>query len=184
MTKPKRVQIKKGERFELFKRDGFTCQYCGRQPPEATLQIDHIVPVAEGGDNDEMNLITACRSCNLGKGANPLDNPQRPDADLAWLEVQQELAELQDYQTSKQERNELMSAVIELLQTTWSDCSGLTWSPADHIVMQMVTRFGPDLVEQAFLNVAPKVATGYIKRRGWPQYVWGTLNRMEKNALD
>lgn len=68
-----RAQIGKSVRFEVFKRDGFTCQYCGAHPPDVVLHVDHINPVALGGANDSDNLITACECCNLGKGARPLD---------------------------------------------------------------------------------------------------------------
>jgi len=70
----KRKSISKKLRFEIFKRDDFTCQYCGSHPPSIILHIDHIVPVKEGGDNDMDNLITSCSSCNLGKSANSLSN--------------------------------------------------------------------------------------------------------------
>ena len=39
-------------RFEVFKRDNFTCQYCGRKAPEIVLNVDHIEPVSKGGTND------------------------------------------------------------------------------------------------------------------------------------
>lgn len=63
-----RKPIGKKKRFEVFKRDKFTCQYCGRKSPDVVLEIDHIKPVAEGGNNGIMNLITSCRDCNRGKG--------------------------------------------------------------------------------------------------------------------
>lgn len=59
-------------RFEIFKRDKFTCQYCGEQPPNVILHVDHILAVANGGTNDTENLTTACKDCNLGKSAVPL----------------------------------------------------------------------------------------------------------------
>jgi hypothetical protein len=59
-------------RFEVFKRDKFTCQYCGRRPPEVMLQIDHIVPVARGGTGEVANLATSCFDCNSGKSDRPL----------------------------------------------------------------------------------------------------------------
>lgn len=70
----KRKSLSQKIRYEVFKRDGFKCQYCGRSVPEVTLEVDHIVPVAEGGENDMMNLITSCRDCNRGKGKIPLDD--------------------------------------------------------------------------------------------------------------
>lgn len=69
-----RKPVGKKLRFEVFKRDNFTCQYCGAQAPDVVLHVDHINPVAGGGDNDIMNLITSCESCNLGKGARELDD--------------------------------------------------------------------------------------------------------------
>ena len=68
----KRKQITKRTRFRVFKRDGFTCGYCGRTPPAAILEIDHIEPVASGGTDTPDNLITACFDCNRGKGAEHL----------------------------------------------------------------------------------------------------------------
>ena len=70
----KRKPISKALRFEVFKRDSFTCQYCGRSAPDVVLQVDHIQPVSKGGQNDILNLITSCRDCNLGKGAKKLDD--------------------------------------------------------------------------------------------------------------
>lgn len=72
MTKPKRKQIGKRKRFEIFKRDKFQCQYCGQVPPVITLHVDHINPVSLGGGNESGNLITACCQCNLGKSNIPL----------------------------------------------------------------------------------------------------------------
>jgi len=70
---PKRKAISTRDRFEVFKRDRFTCTYCGGKPPEVTLHVDHITPVAKGGDNDPANLVTSCSDCNLGKSDVPLD---------------------------------------------------------------------------------------------------------------
>ena len=36
--------MKKSLRFDVFNRDGFTCQYCGKKPPECILEVDHILP--------------------------------------------------------------------------------------------------------------------------------------------
>lgn len=67
-----RKPVSKKTRFEVFKRDNFTCQYCSQKPPKVPLEIDHIIPVVSGGDNSMVNLITACFDCNRGKGAREL----------------------------------------------------------------------------------------------------------------
>jgi hypothetical protein len=68
----KRKGISKRTRFEVFKRDGFKCQYCGQTPPQIILQIDHILAVANGGGDEETNLLTSCEDCNNGKSDKPL----------------------------------------------------------------------------------------------------------------
>jgi len=85
-----RKAISKKIRFEVFKRDSFTCQYCGKSAPEVILHVDHIMPVSKGGDNDITNLITSCQSCNSGKSDTKLDD----DAVIAKRKKQ--LDELQE----------------------------------------------------------------------------------------
>jgi 5-methylcytosine-specific restriction endonuclease McrA len=63
----RRKAVSKSVRFEVFKRDSFKCQYCGRSAPDVVLNIEHITAVANGGDNEIMNLVTACFDCNRGK---------------------------------------------------------------------------------------------------------------------
>lgn len=63
----KRKSLSKKIRFEVFKRDSFTCQYCGGKAPDVILEVDHINPVKEGGENDILNLVTSCFDCNRGK---------------------------------------------------------------------------------------------------------------------
>jgi hypothetical protein len=87
----KRAPIGKRLRFAVFARDGFTCRYCGRQSDTVALHIDHILPVVEGGTNDESNLITACADCNLGKGAKVPEFQQPTEADR--LRASQEMHE-------------------------------------------------------------------------------------------
>lgn len=59
-------------RFEVFKRDEFTCQYCGKKSPDVVLEVDHIVPQCDGGADDVVNLRTSCWDCNHGKAGKPL----------------------------------------------------------------------------------------------------------------
>lgn len=78
-----RKPLGKKIRFEVFKRDKFTCQYCGRMSPDVILEVDHINPVSNGGNDDILNLITSCRDCNRGKGKTRL-------SELTELKVQQD----------------------------------------------------------------------------------------------
>ncbi len=55
---------------EIFRRDNYTCQYCGRQAQHLT--IDHILPRHRGGQHRWDNLVTACAACNRRKGGHLL----------------------------------------------------------------------------------------------------------------
>lgn len=89
--KPKRKGMSKKLRFDVFKRDSFTCQYCGSHPPKVVLHVDHINPVANRGTNNIDNLITSCECCNQGKGARLLsDIPQSLKDKAAYMADREE----------------------------------------------------------------------------------------------
>jgi hypothetical protein len=88
-----REPISKKLRFEIFKRDKFSCQYCGAKAPDVVLHVDHIRPVVEGGGNDPLNLVAACQGCNSGKGARLLDDSsviERQRNQIAELDARRE----------------------------------------------------------------------------------------------
>lgn len=66
------MSISKKLRFDVFKRDSFTCVYCGKTPPLVILEVDHLNPKSKGGTDVVDNLVTACFDCNRGKGAKEL----------------------------------------------------------------------------------------------------------------
>lgn len=74
------MSVGKRTRFEVFKRDKFTCQYCGARAPDVVLHADHITPRAAGGSDDILNLVTACASCNGGKSDVLLSSHAEMDA--------------------------------------------------------------------------------------------------------
>lgn len=86
----RRKAISKKVRFDVFKRDSFKCQYCGKSAPDVVLHIDHIQPVSKGGMNDIHNLLTACAECNGGKGGTELHD------DSAIQKQRQQLQELNE----------------------------------------------------------------------------------------
>jgi 5-methylcytosine-specific restriction endonuclease McrA len=55
-------------RRNVFARDQYTCQYCGRQPARARLTLDHVLPRSRGGELTWENIVTACAVCNQRKG--------------------------------------------------------------------------------------------------------------------
>ena len=54
-------------RRNVFKRDRFTCQYCGTQPGSEELTIDHVVPRAQGGTSSWTNCVLSWLACNKRK---------------------------------------------------------------------------------------------------------------------
>lgn len=103
MARAKRKAVSKRRRFEVFKRDKFTCLYCGQRPPQVVLHLDHIVAVSNGGDNSTPNLATSCEACNQGKSNVPLDQAipvvqaeiERGQEMLAQLKAMNRLAKAQ-----------------------------------------------------------------------------------------
>lgn len=92
-----RTPLSKKTRFEVFKRDSFTCQYCGKSAPDVILEVDHIIPVAQGGTDDLFNLITSCRDCNRGKGKRMLSDKttiEKQKAELDKLNKRREQLEM------------------------------------------------------------------------------------------
>ena len=54
-------------RKNIFKRDRYTCQYCGKQPGPEELTIDHVMPRSRGGTSTWENCLLACVACNKRK---------------------------------------------------------------------------------------------------------------------
>ena len=85
-----RKSMSKSLRFEVMKRDGFVCRYCGATPMGTRLEVDHIEPVSKGGTNDPSNLVTACFECNRGKSDRKLSDRRLPATSPQLLEEHQE----------------------------------------------------------------------------------------------
>lgn len=93
----KRRKLSKKIRFEVFKRDKFACQYCGKQAPDVVLVVDHIHPVSKGGADTLLNYATSCEACNAGKGARTLDDHSvvaKQRAEVARLAERREQVEM------------------------------------------------------------------------------------------
>lgn len=113
-------------RFEIFKRDDFTCRYCGRKSPEVVLQVDHITPHAAGGSADPMNLATSCWDCNSGKSDVPLDRVMTGDdpGDKA-IELLERERQLGEYNAVLARIREAREADIWALVRFWNTEIGL-----------------------------------------------------------
>ena len=140
----KRSEITKKVRFEVFKRDKFTCQYCGRMAPDVVLEVDHIKPIAEGGNNGMLNLITSCRDCNRGKGKVRLSDDQevkKQQEELRILaEKREQLKMMMDW---RMELSSLQQEEVEYVCDYWYVTNG-TYSLNDRgraAVMDLLKQF-------------------------------------------
>jgi hypothetical protein len=62
-------------RWRIWERDDFRCHYCGKRK---FLTVDHKIAVANGGTDDDDNLLTACNTCNRQKGTETYDSFASP----------------------------------------------------------------------------------------------------------
>lgn len=147
-----RKPVSKKLRFEVFKRDSFCCQYCGRSAPDVILEVDHLKPVAEGGKNTMLNLITSCRDCNRGKGKTLIsDNQAVVKQKVALDELNEKRLQMEMMLQWKMELEKLMDEQIDLVSVFLLDdpenyCLSDT---ARKEVKSLIRRFGFPLVYEA-----------------------------------
>jgi hypothetical protein len=121
-------------RFEVFKRDDFTCGYCGRRSPDVVLEVDHIVPQCEGGTDDPINLRTSCWECNRGKAgiqlASVMTGEDPHDRAVMMLERRRQLEE---YNTvAEAERRAREQETWELI-AWWQSEQGIDVSDRENV---------------------------------------------------
>lgn len=150
-------------RFEIFKRDGFTCQYCGRRSPDVVLEVDHIDPRCLGGSDDPVNLITSCWECNRGKAGVPLaqvmtgEDPH--DAAIETLERQRQVEEYNRVmEDDRNERERQAWTLIQYWQTeqgVTADKDGNWWiDKRDFRWLANALRWCPPEVVRQFMDIA------------------------------
>lgn len=120
-----RKTISKKLRFEVFKRDGFTCQYCGRMAPDVVLEVDHINPVANGGENEIINLATSCFDCNRGKGKRALSEKEEVKKQQEQLkELNQKREQLEMMLEWRDELSRFETEQAEEVEARFADLTG------------------------------------------------------------
>ena len=144
------MAISKKLRFEIFKRDNFSCQYCGKTPPQVTLEIDHINPKKLKGDDDINNLITACFDCNRGKKHIPLKTV--PNTIQTNMEI------LREREIQISEYNKLLRKIVRRENTTIEEiCSVYNsyfkgWQYSDNFKEATLRRFAKQLPKESILE--------------------------------
>lgn len=170
---PQRKGLSKKTRFEVFKRDKFTCQYCGKSAPDVILQVDHITPVAGGGGNEIVNLVTSCQNCNAGKSDRLLSDESTLAKQKAQLGLLQERREQLEMMVEWQRglahiEDEIISSVINFWQERTG--YGLT-DEAVQDLAKLVRRFGVGTVLAAI-----RIACGQYLEYSDSGVVWESAN--------
>lgn len=100
-------RVSKRLRFEILRRDGFKCRYCGTVAAERELRVDHVIPEALGGSSDPSNLATSCDPCNNGKSSAAPDAPivdEVANDALRWSQAMQRAARWKEEELTKERR--------------------------------------------------------------------------------
>ena len=175
------VAISKSLRFDIFRRDKFTCQYCGRQPPDVILEADHITPMSKGGGDEPENLVTSCFECNRGKGTKLLKTmPSIQDLDLDYFEAEQRLAKLQRYKKIKTRLDKALAETISSLQEFFRQQVGTDWAPELQDLRWPLYYHDPDEIENAIV-LASGQSKSYSPIGKW-QYACAILRNWRNNS--
>lgn len=170
----KRKGISKKTRFEVFKRDSFTCQYCGRSAPEVVLHVDHIQPVSKEGEDDILNLLTSCFDCNMGKKDRLLSDSSALTKQKLQLDELNERRE--QIEMMLEWRSNLKEFEEDVIDIAIAACDKLTpgWSIHDdgrRELRKLIKKFGIETVLHAIDESA-----NYLKRKKDGQFTNASVN--------
>jgi HNH endonuclease len=75
-------RLSRHHNHKLFKRDRYTCAYCGsvflNAEKTGELEREHVLPVSRGGSDCWTNVVSACRPCNQRKAAQTPEEAKMP----------------------------------------------------------------------------------------------------------
>lgn len=169
-------------RFEILRRDGYTCRYCGAQAPDVPLDVDHVIPVALGGPDDPSNLVTSCKPCNAGKGSIQPDQPVVDDvaADaLRWK------AAIEVVDQMRMASFAVVDEQVEAFVAHWNEVHHLwTLQPNDLTTVRTFLERGLLLEELTrYVDKAMTISSGYDGR--WRYFCgigWRVLTQRDEEA--
>jgi len=120
----KRKSTSKRLRFEIFKRDGFRCVYCGATPVQSPLHMDHVVACANGGTNEPANLVTSCADCNGGKSSVPLEERRLGARTLNAEELREHAEQIRDFLSAQRELDTARKQAVDVVAVFWNATIG------------------------------------------------------------
>jgi len=179
------MAISKKTRFEIFKRDGFACQYCGKKPPDTLLECDHIQPLFEGGSDDYSNLITSCFECNRGKSCLPLGVSDCERVQQLQLET---IAQLAAFNELLINADKARDRHVKWLSKKIA--SNLGWKRLAKDEENSLSRFARSLTYDRIVNASEKTATkkhGADPASAWRYFCgvcWGMIKDAKNGGID
>ena len=166
--------MNKKERFEVFKRDKFTCIYCGRHPPEVVLEVDHIIAKSGGGPDSIDNYATACFDCNRGKSDRPLSVLPPTVAEKIAV-VEEKESQYRAYQKLLKAASARLKREVEPIKVIFLDKFPYRDNPFEsRSVSRFIEKLGLADVEWAIMNACEKKP--YSSNEAW-RYFCGTCWR-------
>lgn len=179
-----RKPISASIRWSIFARDGFCCRYCGAQAGQdgVELAVDHVVSVADGGDNSTDNLVTACRRCNGGKSARSLGEIPTPQEVIDRVSAMRgRMSSLVDeMQAAAEARAQAHQMVVDIKCRAYK-VSQTTIVPGEvDLGLRIVGEFGGDKLIQ-FYEAA---AGALVQQTRAVQYVGGCARRTRERAME
>lgn len=182
ISKKPRTPIGKKRRFDVFDRDKFTCQYCGRTSEEVTLEIDHIIPVSKGGGNEPENLRTSCRDCNrgkrdseIGKEANPTDSLRRKQEMNETSELAKEVEEYNKNCTKI--RDAICTSLCDLMHKT--SCLKSSITGVHHAIRSYGSKRVMEWLDSAAWHVGRK---GRFSEVEMMRYFYGIIRHVREEG--
>ena len=176
-----RPSISPSLRWNVFSRDGFTCRYCGAQAGQDGIElcVDHIISIAEGGDNRIDNLATACRKCNGGKGAKSL--LIAPTSAEVVARIHKRTSTLQQQAAAMsaniEARRQLEKMAVNLKCNAYGvDKVSMESGEVAHII-KLCEVYGSDRVSQWYEIAAAKIRPRYAIK-----YVYGIIRTLKNEG--
>jgi len=186
-TNGSRTGLGKRLRYEILRRDNYTCRYCGGFAPNVVLTVDHVVPVVLGGSDDPTNLVTACVDCNAGKSSvNPESEVVEDVSDSALLYAR---AVTQVAQVRAQEYALTGARVLAFSEywDTWT-CGGRPLPLPDDWRNSIRLFSARNLTSDAMRTFVDKAMSGPVPPNGkWTHFCklcWNEINTIHEMALE
>lgn len=152
-----RKGLSKRTRFEVFKRDGFRCLYCGATPADRPLHVDHVKPVSDGGGNEPHNLVTACVDCNGGKSDVPLDQ-RRLAPTMSSEDAKDHADQIKAYLSAQRDVADARDDLLAIAETRWADSVGWELLKRERTTLRtFIKRLGVEPVLDAIDIAASRV---------------------------